>query len=77
MFEVLDIYLSFSDMPSKQKNSSKNGKQSPKSKKEVKIPQSKASSSGTFLFFIGLSVVIATGAVILTFEDVQLYLGKI
>jgi hypothetical protein len=64
-------------MPSKQKGSSKNGKESMRNKKVVNTTGNISSGSGTYLFFIGLSVVIATAAVILTFEDVQLYFGKI
>lgn len=38
---------------------------------------SERGSSGKYLFFIGLSVVVATAAVILTNEDVQIFLVKL
>ncbi|XP_060569648.1 aspartyl/asparaginyl beta-hydroxylase-like [Ruditapes philippinarum] len=84
IFKIAEIKLQISnnskiseDMPSKQKGSSKNGKESMRNKKVVNTTGNISSGSGTYLFFIGLSVVIATAAVILTFEDVQLYFVKL
>ncbi|XP_053383028.1 aspartyl/asparaginyl beta-hydroxylase-like [Mercenaria mercenaria] len=67
-----------SAMPSKQKLEAKNGNQKKhNTSKKDEEKKGKAHFSGTYLFFIGLSIVIATAAIILTNEDVQLYLVRL
>lgn len=81
MMNQSHVFL-FKDKHNKPKLEAKNGSEKrPKSnKKEVQnVVTSKpgGGSSATFLFFIGLSVVIATAAVIFTNESVQMYLSRL